>query len=80
VTSSRIVWRFKAARAAGSSCSPCRRRPDGRVLALLRMHRDSAINAAPEIEPENMEEIRDRLFNKLERLRQREERRRSSGE
>ncbi len=42
-------------------------------LALLKMHRDTAIEAATENEPENIEEIRERLFNKLERLRKREE-------
>lgn len=42
-------------------------------LALLKMHRDTAVEAAPENEPDNIEEIRERLFNKLERLRRREE-------
>lgn len=42
-------------------------------LTLLKMHRDTAIEAAPENEPDNMDEIRERLFNKLERLRKREE-------
>lgn len=42
-------------------------------LTLLKMHRDTAIEGAPENEPENMDEIRERLFNKLERLRKREE-------
>ena len=42
-------------------------------LTLLKMHRDSAVAAAPENEPDNIEEIRERLFNKLERLRKREE-------
>jgi hypothetical protein len=42
-------------------------------LALLKMHRDTAMEAAPENEPDNIEEIRERLFNKLERLRKREE-------
>jgi len=42
-------------------------------LTLLKMHRDTATEAAPENEPDNIEEIRERLFNKLERLRQREE-------
>lgn len=42
-------------------------------LTLLKMHRDTAIEAAPENEPDNIGEIRERLFNKLERLRQREE-------
>lgn len=44
-------------------------------LTLLKMHRDTAIEAAPESEPENIDEIRERLFNKLERLRRREEKR-----
>ena len=42
-------------------------------LTLLKMHRDTAIEAAPENEPENIDEIRERLFDKLERLRKREE-------
>jgi hypothetical protein len=42
-------------------------------LTLLKMHRDAAVEAAPENEPANIDEIRERLFNKLERLRQREE-------
>jgi hypothetical protein len=42
-------------------------------LTLLKMHRDTAVEAAPENEPENIDEIRERLFNKLERLRKREE-------
>ncbi len=40
-------------------------------LALLKMHRDTATGAAPESEPENIDELRERLFNKLERLRKR---------
>ena len=42
-------------------------------LTLLKMHRDSAIEAAPENAPENIDEIRERLVHKLERLRLREE-------
>jgi hypothetical protein len=42
-------------------------------LTLLKMHRATAFDASPENEPDNIEEIRDRLFNKLERLRKREE-------
>ena len=42
-------------------------------VTLLKMHRATAIEAAPERAPENIEEIRERLFNKLERLRKREE-------
>ena len=47
-------------------------------LTLLKMHRDTAVEAAPENEPENIDEIRERLFNKLERLRKREETRGSA--
>jgi hypothetical protein len=49
-------------------------------LTLLKMHRDSASAAAPENEPENIDEIRERLFNKLERLRMREEARLSDSD
>jgi hypothetical protein len=42
-------------------------------LQLLKMHRDTAREAMPESEPDNMDEVRERLFNKLERLRKREE-------
>jgi len=42
-------------------------------VTLLKMHRATAIEAAPKSAPENIEEIRERLFNKLERLRKREE-------
>lgn len=41
------------------------------ALALLRMHRDSAIEAIDEPAPEDVEEIRERLVKKLERLRRR---------
>lgn len=43
------------------------------ALTLLKMHRDTAVEAAPENAPDNVEEIRTRLYDKLERLRQREE-------
>ena len=49
-------------------------------LTLLKMHRDTAIEASPESEPENIDEIRERLFNKLERLRKREEAREAKSE
>lgn len=48
-------------------------------LSLLKMHRQTATEAAPESEPSNIDEIRERLFSKLERLRKREESR-SAGE
>lgn len=47
-------------------------------LTLLKMHRDCAIEAAPENAPDNIEEIRERLVNKLERLRIREESKRGN--
>lgn len=42
-------------------------------LTLLRMHRDTAVSSETESEPDNIEEIRQRVFDKLERLRKREE-------
>lgn len=42
-------------------------------LTLLKMHRDSAMEAAPESQPEDIDEIRERIFKKLERVRKREE-------
>lgn len=48
-------------------------------MALLKMHRDTAMEAAPENEPADIDEIRERLFNKLERLRKREEARGTTG-
>jgi hypothetical protein len=42
-------------------------------LTLLKMHRDTAAEAEPENGPANIDELRERLFNKLERLRKREQ-------
>lgn len=42
-------------------------------LQLLKMHRDSVVEASNEMPPEDVDELRERLFNKLERLRKREE-------
>jgi hypothetical protein len=39
----------------------------------LKLHQATAVEAAPESAPSDIEEIRERLFNKLERLRKREE-------
>ncbi len=41
------------------------------ALALLRMHRDSAVEAMDQPAPEDVKEIRERLVQKLERLRRR---------
>ena len=43
-------------------------------LQLLKMHRATAVEGDPASEPENIDELREKLFNKLERLRAREER------
>jgi len=40
-------------------------------LALLKMHRDTAIEAEVELSDEHLQEVRERLFNKLQRLRKR---------
>ena len=46
--------------------------PNQIALALLRMHRDTAIEAATDVPADDVEEIRERLLHKLERLRERE--------
>ena len=46
--------------------------PNQLALTLLKMHRDTAVEAAAEVPPDDVEEIRDRLLEKLERLRKRE--------
>jgi hypothetical protein len=43
-------------------------------LTLLKMHRDTAIEAATEFQPDQIEELKERLFNKLKRLKEREAR------
>ena len=42
-------------------------------LTLLKMHRDAAVEADTEFEPSQIDELRERLFNKLKRLKQRDE-------
>jgi len=46
--------------------------PNQLALTLLKMHRDTAVEATTEVPPDNVEEIRERLLEKLERLRKRE--------
>jgi hypothetical protein len=48
-------------------------------LTLLKMHRDTANEAATEFQPDQIEELKERLFNKLKRLKEREEREADSG-
>jgi hypothetical protein len=40
-------------------------------LTLLKMHRDTAAEAGTELPPENVDEIRERLVRKMQRLKQR---------
>jgi hypothetical protein len=47
--------------------------PNQLALILLKMHRDTAVEATAEIEPDDVEEVRERVLAKLERLRKREE-------
>ena len=47
--------------------------PNQLGLALLKMHRETAIQANTEMPPDHIEELRERLFNKLRRLKRRDE-------
>ena len=47
--------------------------PNQLALTLLKMHRDTAIEANVEIAPEDVEEIRERVIQKLQRLKKRNE-------
>jgi len=42
-------------------------------LQLLKMHRDTAVEASTELPPTEVEEIRERLLRKIKRLKQRRE-------
>lgn len=46
--------------------------PNQLALTLLKMHRDTAVEATADVPPDDIEEIRERLLEKLERLRKRE--------
>jgi hypothetical protein len=52
--------------------------PNQLALTLLKMHRDTAVEAVTEVPPDDVEEIRERLLDKLERLRKREAERATS--
>jgi hypothetical protein len=41
-------------------------------LSLLKMHRDTAVDAATEFQPDQVEELREKLFKKLQRLKARD--------
>lgn len=47
--------------------------PNQLALTLLKMHRDTAAEATAEIDPDDVEDVRERVLAKLERLRKREE-------
>ena len=40
-------------------------------LTLLKMHRETAVEASTELPPEDVDEIRERLVKKLQRLKKR---------
>jgi hypothetical protein len=42
------------------------------ALTLLKMHRDTAVEANTEFAPSDVEQIRERLIQKLQRLRKRD--------
>ena len=46
--------------------------PNQLALTLLKMHRDTAIEATTEVPADDVEDIRERLIEKLQRLRKRE--------
>ena len=46
--------------------------PNQLALSLLKMHRDTAVEADRDFEPSDVEEIRERLIQKLQRLRKRD--------
>ncbi|HET9811245.1 MAG TPA: hypothetical protein VFP53_06055 [Sphingomicrobium sp.] len=47
--------------------------PNAVALTLLRMHRDTAAEAMNEPDEQDIEEVRERIFQKLQRLRKRTE-------
>jgi hypothetical protein len=49
-------------------------------LTLLKMHRDSAIEASTELPPEDVDEIRERIIKKLQRLKKRQQEEDSAAE
>lgn len=53
--------------------------PNQLALALLKMHRDTAVEANAEFAPADVDEVRQRLLGKLERLRKREEKKSAGG-
>jgi hypothetical protein len=50
-----------------------REHPNDVALQLLKMHRETAIEAESEFEQEDIDEIRERLVRKLQRMKKRDE-------
>jgi hypothetical protein len=63
----------KVVRRRDGSEERMREYPNHIALQLLKMHRDTAIEAEPEHQAENVDEIRDRIVRKLQRLKKRDE-------
>lgn len=53
--------------------------PDGLALKLLKMHRETAVEADSEQSQENVDEIRERIVRKLQRMKARDEQEKSAG-
>lgn len=47
--------------------------PNSIALALLRMHRDTVVEAETEFAPQELDELRQKLIGKLDRLKARED-------
>jgi hypothetical protein len=63
----------KTVRRADGSVDETREYPNAIALQLLRLHRDTAVEAERDHEPEDVEEVRAQLAERLERLRGRME-------
>ncbi|MDQ8757833.1 hypothetical protein RCO27_16525 [Sphingosinicella sp. LHD-64] len=61
----------KTVRRADGSVDETRDYPNAIALQLLRLHRETAIEAEQEHDPEEIEEVRVRLAERIERLRKR---------
>jgi hypothetical protein len=62
----------KVVRLAGGETRTMREYSDRLALALLKMHRDSATEAEFEMPPEEIDEVRERLIRKLQRMKKRD--------
>ncbi len=67
-----LVGTEKIVRRKDGSEERFREYPNAIALTLLRMHRETAAEANVQEEPDDMDEVRERLLKKLERLRERE--------